>query len=109
MIYGRFRAKKKRYQNPSKSLKRLHSILRIGHSLKAVNIDPQAHIPCSHSSLKTGGYLLRHEFFEHAKKTYAAQEIALGCILDDQAETVIIYPESAHQILMVQWLTFSGR
>ncbi len=66
MIYGRFRAKKKRYQNPSKSLKRLHSILRIGHSLKAVNIDPQAHILCSHSSLKTGGYLLRHEFFEHS-------------------------------------------
>ena len=176
MIYGRFRAKKKRYQNPSKSLKRLHSILRIGHSLKAVNIDPQAHILCSHSSLKTGGYLLRHEFFEHsssmpkrrtpprkshwgvpltirlkpsswdfwgekrpppaathlhgsptwtqtASSTHWLFEVfcpATGSFswawrgtknsrISLRIGKLHIYPESEHQILMVQWLTFSDR
>ena len=32
----------------------------------------------------------RYEFLEHAKKKYAAQKIALGHTLDDQAETVIM-------------------
>jgi len=113
MIYGRFRAKKKRYQNPSKSLKRLHSILRIGHSLKAVNIDPQAHILCSHSSLKTGGYLLRHEFFEHSsnmpKRRTPPRKSHWGVPLTIRLKPSSFILESAHQILMVQWLTFSGR
>jgi tRNA(Ile)-lysidine synthase len=52
--------------------------------------DVRARAAREHRSLEDAGRVARHEFFERARVTLAADVVALGHTRDDQAETVLL-------------------